>query len=289
MGHIKEEHDCVMGPQVQPFKGAFAGYVAMKVQDFGHFDDPLVLFGGVHSNCHALLALKDAIAGRDAICTGDIVGFCGQPNETTDLFSAEDYWSIAGSCERQLADGSEDCGSGFEDGSACSILARAWWPFLLKTATPDVVTWLHNLPEIGLFMHQGRRYAVLHGGATSNSRFIWPTTDEADFRHEISALEARVGVVDGIVAGHAGIAFQRVIDGRQWINAGAVGVPPHDGRPQTRYAVLDGGEVTFERLSYDVEAAVAAMKAAGLVQGYEIALETGVWPSEDVLPDALKR
>ena len=47
--------------------------------------------------------------------------------------------------------------------------------------------------------------------------------------------------------------------------------------------------MTFERLSYDVEAAVAAMKAAGLVQGYEIALETGVWPSEDVLPDALKR
>lgn len=278
-----------MGLQVQSFKGTFTGNVVMKVQDFGHFDEPVVLFGGVYSNQQALLALIDAIRGRDAICTGDIVGYCGQPNETAALFSAEGYWSVAGNCERQLAEGSADCGCGFEDGSACSILSRGWWQFLLKTATPDVVTWLHNLPDIGLFMHQGRRYAVLHGGATSNSRFIWPSTDESDFRHEIKALEEAVGAVDGIVAGHSGIAFQRVIDGRQWINTGAVGMPPHDGRAETRFAVLENGDVTFERLSYDVEAAVAAMQSAGLVQGYEVALETGIWPSEDVLPDALRR
>ncbi|MBT8413551.1 MAG: metallophosphoesterase family protein, partial [Boseongicola sp.] len=256
----------------------------MKVQDFGHFDGPVVLFGGVYSNRQALLALIDATAGRDAICTGDIVGYCAEPNEAAALVSAEAYWSIAGNCERQLADGSEDCGCGFEDGSACSVLSRDWWSFLLKTATPDVVTWLHNLPDIGLFTQHGRRYAVLHGGATFNSKFIWPTTDEADFLYEIAALEQIVGAVDGIVAGHSGIAFQRVIDGRQWINAGAVGMPPHDGRPETRYAVLKNGDVTFERLSYDVDAAVAAMKAAGLVQGYEATLKTGIWPSEDVLP-----
>jgi predicted phosphodiesterase len=278
-----------MGLQVQSFKGTFTGNVVMKVQDFGHFDGPVVLFGGVYSNQQALMALTDEIRGRDAICTGDIVGYCAEPNETVALFGAEGYWSVAGNCERQLAEGSDDCGCGFEDGSTCSILSRGWWPFLLKTATPDVVTWLHNLPDIGLFMHQGRRYAVLHGGATSNSRFIWPSTDEMDFLHEIRVLEEAVGAVDGVVAGHSGIAFQRVIDGRQWINAGAVGMPPHDGRAETRYAVLENGDVTFERLSYDVEAAVAAMEAAGLVQGYEIALETGNWPSEDVLPDALRR
>lgn len=278
-----------MGLQVQSFKGTITGNVVMKVQDFGHFDGPLVLFGGVYSNQQAFLALIEAIGGRDAICTGDIVGYCAEPNETVARFSAEDYWSVAGTCERQLVEGREDCGFRTDVDGAGRVLSRGWWPFLLKTATPDVVTWLHNLPDIGLFVHQGRRYAVLHAGATLNSRFIWPSTDEADFLHEIRALEDVVGAVDGIVAGHSGIAFQRVIDGRQWINAGAVGMPPHDGRSETRYAVLDRGEVTFERLSYDVGSAVVAMKAAGLTQGYEVALGTGVWPSEDVLPDALRR
>ena len=278
-----------MGADVHPFKGPFSGYVAMKVQDLGRFDGPVVLFGGVYSNEHALLALIKAIGGRDAICTGDIVGYCAAPNTATALFSAEDYWSVAGNCERQLADGSEDCGCGFDDGSACSILSQDWWPYLLKTATPDVVTWLHNLPDIGIFTHCGRRFAVLHGGATSNSRFLWPSTDEADFVHEIEALEANVGAVDGIVAGHSGIAFHRWIDGRQWINAGAIGMPPHDGRAETRYAVLASGEVTFERLSYDHEAAAIAMQNAGITQGYEKTLQSGIWPSEDILPDALRR
>ena len=278
-----------MGPQVHPFKGTFSGYVAMKVQDFGHFDGPVVLFGGVYSNKHAFLALIDAINGRDAICTGDIVGYCAEPNETTALFSAEDYWSIAGNCERQLADGSEDCGCGFEDGSTCSVLSQGWWPYLIKTATPDVVSWLHNLPDIGIFHQSGRRYAVLHGGASSVSRFLWPSTHEADFRHEIDVLEAEIGAVDGIVSGHSGIAFQRVIDERQWINAGAVGLPPHDGRPDTRYGVLENGDVTFEHLSYDAAGAALAMQDAGLTQGYEVALESGIWPSEDILPDELRR
>ena len=37
MGHVKEWLSYVMGREVQPFKGTFLGYVAMKVQDFGHF------------------------------------------------------------------------------------------------------------------------------------------------------------------------------------------------------------------------------------------------------------
>ncbi|HGG06309.1 MAG TPA: metallophosphoesterase, partial [Aliiroseovarius sp.] len=45
----------------------------------------------------------------------------------------------------------------------------------------------------------------------------------------------------------------------------------------------------FHRLSYDPDAAVALMQAAGLTQGYERTMTTGIWPSEDVLPPALRR
>ena len=80
-----------------------------------------------------------------------------------------------------------------------------------------------------------------------------------------------------------------MIGDHQWINAGAIGLPPHDGRPETRYAVLTDGDVVFHRLSYDYETERQAMTDAGLVQGYDQTLSTGIWPSEEVLPPELRR
>ena len=71
--------------------------------------------------------------------------------------------------------------------------------------------------------------------------FVWPSSPEAVFEREIAATEAILGPIDGLVAGHCGIAFQRMIGRHHWINPGALGLPPHDGRPETRYGVLDGG------------------------------------------------
>ena len=77
------------------------------------------------------------------------------------------------------------------------------------------------------------------------------------------ALEAAVGPVDGIVAGHSGIPFHRWIGRHHWINAGVIGLPPHDGRRQTRFALLKDNDVTFHRLAYDHAAARAAMETKG--------------------------
>ena len=261
----------------------------MKHADFGQLDGPVVLFGGPYSNLQAMEAMVEAIAGRDAICTGDVVGYCANPDEVAAVVAAENLFCIAGNCEQQLAEGKDDCGCGFGADSACDLLSRGWWPYLLKAASPGSVTWLGNLPDIATFTHQSRRYAVIHGGATAINRFLWPSSDQAEFVEEITAIEAAVGKVDGIVAGHSGIAFHRHVGRHQWINAGAIGLPPHDGRPETRYAVLSDGDVVIERLSYNVEKAASAMDAAGLTQGYHQTLRTGIWPSEDILPAALRR
>jgi len=61
-------------------------------------------------------------------------------------------------------------------------------------------------------------------------------------------------------------------------------MPPNDGRQATRFAVVQGGAVSTHTLSYDVAAAVSDMRDAGLTQGYHTALDSGYWPSEDVLP-----
>lgn len=261
----------------------------MQHQDFGHLDGPVVLFGGPYSNQQATEALIAAVDGRVAICTGDIVGYCAAPNETAAQLAGEDFFCIAGNCERQLWDGTDDCGCGFEEGSTCDRLSSGWWPWLVKTAGAHEVTWLNDLPDLGSFVHDSRRYGVLHGGATENNLFLWPSSSDQDFANQIAALEERIGAVDGIIAGHSGLAFHRRIGRHDWINAGAIGLPPHDGRPRTRYAVLEDGQVTFHRLDYDHEAARHAMETAGLTQGYHETLTTGLWPSEDVLPAELRR
>lgn len=274
-----------MGAQARWFKGR---HVA-KLGDFGRIDGPVVLCGGPYSNLQAARAMAREAGGRPVVCTGDVVAYGADPAETVDLVQQAGWHVVAGNCERQIADGAEVCGCGFGDGTACDLLSRGWYPHALAATGEAARLWMADLPDIGLFVHQGRRYAVIHGGGTTINRFLWPSTTEADFRVEIAAIEAVAGPVDGIVAGHSGIAFQRRVGGHHWINAGALGLPPHDGRPETRYAVLEAGEVVIHRLAYDHGAARARMEAAGLTQGYHEALSTGIWPSEDVLPDELRR
>ena len=260
----------------------------MRVQDFGHFDEGVTLFGGPYSNLQALEALA-ALVERPAICTGDVVAYGGDPAATVALIRELGWPVVAGNCERQIAENAPDCGCGFEDGTACDLLSTGWYPVAKAAIGEDARGWMGALPDVGTFTQKGRRYAVLHGGATAINRFLWPVSAASDFEVEIAALEVATGPVDGIVAGHSGIPFHRRIGRHHWINAGVIGLPPHDGRPETRYAVLRDNDVAFHRLAYDHSAARASMEAAGLTQGYHETLTTGIWPSEDILPAELRR
>ena len=121
------------------------------------------------------------------------------------------------------------------------------------------------------------------------SRFIWSNSDAAVFLEEIASLEQLVGGIDCVIAGHSGIPFERQIGRVSWVNAGVIGMPPHDGRAETRFAVLGSDGMRIHKLSYDFETAARSMEAVGLVQGYETALRCGYWPSEDILPHDLRR
>ncbi|MGI9389757.1 MAG: metallophosphoesterase family protein [Boseongicola sp.] len=261
----------------------------MRVQDFGRIDQPVLLFGGPYSNIQATEAFVNLVSNSPAICTGDVVAYGANPSETVALIRASGWPVVAGNCERQIAAGADDCGCGFGEQTVCDRLSKDWYSFAKGKISENDRRWMVDLPDIGLFSHLDRRYAVIHGGVNSINRYIWPSSAEADFEYEIAALEAEIGQVDGIVAGHSGMPFHRWIGRHQWINAGAIGLPPHDGRTQTRFARLDNGEVTIERLSYDYDSAISAMIQAGLTQGYNQSLATGIWPSEDVLPPELRR
>ena len=257
----------------------------MDIRDLGEINKPVLLFGGVYGNLQALEAvLAIAQAGEmELVCTGDIFAYCADGEACASLMQHRDVATIAGNCERNLAQGADDCGCGFAEGTTCERLSEAWFSHAQNTVSAASLGWMRDLPDRIVFTQAGKRYGVLHGGADDIARFVWPGAPEVPA--QIAMAKDQLGRLDGVISGHCGLAFQQGC----WTNAGAIGMPPNDGGPETRYAVLQNGEMQVRTLEYDHASARIAMQAAGLVQGYQRCLTTGHWPSEDVLPKWLRR
>jgi predicted phosphodiesterase len=267
---------------------------SLRVQDLGILSGDILLFGGIYSNVAALQALEEqaalfGIAPSNMLCSGDIVAYCADAEACVARIRALGCPIIAGNCEIQLASDADDCGCGYEEGTECSLLSRNWYAHARADVSAENKVWMSKLPDWIVFEHGNKRYVIVHGGASDISRFVWPTTPVAEIAAEISTIEAQIGAIDCVIAGHTGIAVDVVVGKVRWVNSGAVGMPPHDGDQRGCFAVLRDNEFEFKRLRYDVEVAVAAMKMAGLTQGYEQSLHSGFWPSEDNLPIDMRR
>ena len=253
-------------------------------------DGPLLCFGGPYSNLQALQALlceaeRRGIPPSRMLCTGDVVAYCADPAATLDLMMASGIATVMGNCEESLAAGGEDCGCGFAEGTACDLLSRGWFAHASREVAPRHRTWMAQLPRRIDIELAGRRLAAVHGSVTSMNRFLFASAPDAALAEEMDASGA-----DGVIAGHCGLPFTRLVGGRLWHNAGAIGMPADDGTPRTWFSLLlpaDGGlRIEHQALDYDHGAAAAAMRNAGLAEGYAAALGSGHWPSGDVLPPA---
>ncbi len=254
-------------------------------------DAPWLVFGGPYSNLQATRAVLEearrrGIPPRRVLCTGDVVAYGADARATTDLVMASGIHVVMGNCEEQLAADAEDCGCGFEEGTACDALSGAWYAHARREVTPAQRAWMGSLPQrLMLALPDGRRLAAIHGGAREINRFLFPSAPDAVLAEELAATGC-----EGVIAGHSGIPFLRRLGAGLWLNAGAVGMPADDGTPRGWFAVLTpeprGLYVALRAFDYPHAAAAAAMRAARLPEGYAAALGSGRWPSEDVLPPA---
>jgi len=252
----------------------------------------LLVFGGPYSNLQAIQAMRAravalGLVPDQVICTGDVVAYCANPNETVTEIRDWGCQVIAGNCEEQLAAGAEDCGCGFDDGSACDLLSRGWYAFADAVLDPAHRAWMGALPTHLSFELSGRPARVIHGGVSETSRFIFASTPEETFHREFDAAGAEI-----MIAGHCGLPFVQELGTRVWLNAGVIGMPANDGTPDGWYGTItaDGasGAPSFglHRLAYDASGAADALDDAGFAAPYAQALRTGLWPSLDILPKA---
>lgn len=266
-----------------------------SVCDLGTVIRPLFVFGGPYSNLaateHVLeIASARGFTGGNIICTGDVVAYCAHPVETVRTVRDAGIHVVMGNCEESLGENLDDCGCGFEEGSACDVLSRSWFTFAQARIDDETRAWMRALPRLIKGAIAGRRFAVVHGHAEDISGWVFASTAAADKTRQLEKLD-----VDIVIGGHCGLPFiDPLDDGRLWLNAGVVGMPANDGTPRGWYATLTPGDegnldIRIESFEYDPSPEIEAMTRFGLPDGYRDALSSGLWPNMDVLPTAERR
>ncbi|RLJ61560.1 calcineurin-like phosphoesterase family protein [Lacinutrix venerupis] len=259
-----------------------------KINNIGTLKGKALLFGGVYSNLQALEALKaiaekEEIPAENCICTGDIVGYCAQPEETVQLFKLWKAKSILGNVEIQLIENAEDCGCDFTEGSRCDGFSKLWYPYAQSLLSKSSINHLETLPDHIVFEYAGKKVTVVHGDYFNVSEFIFKSTSWQKKEETFNTTQS-----DVIVAGHCGLPFHHQKNNKLWLNPGVIGMPANDGSPQVWYAILDdtNGDLKFKHhnLDYNYKLTNKLMQNGLLPEEYARTIVTGIWDNTEILP-----
>lgn len=258
------------------------------IKNIGTLKGKVLLFGGVYSNLQALEQLKHmaeqhGIPPENCICTGDIVGYCAQPEETVQLFKLWGAQSIAGNVELQLQEGAEDCGCDFKKGSRCDTFSQQWYPFAQSKLSQDSLNFMKTIPDHIQFRYAGKKATVVHGSSENISEFIFKSTPWKVKAPNFIAMKS-----DVIIAGHCGLPFHDQHDDLLWLNPGVIGMPANDGTPQVWCAIMEETKngLIFEHISFDYHYQLTSklMQNGLLPEEYARTIITGIWDNTEILP-----
>ncbi len=258
--------------------------------DAGVVDGPLLVFGGPYGNRQALDALFAEAAAMgirpgNMLCTGDLAAYAADPQYIVDRIRDAGIPVVMGNVEESLGTFAPDCGCGFAKGRDCDTLSAEWFRFAAAAVDDESKAWMRTLPRRIGFVAGGKRCVAIHGGIDQINQFLFPAADGRTLDRQCADAGA-----DMMIGGHSGLPFTREIASGIWHNPGVIGLPANDGTPRVWYGVIrptSAGLVLEHRaLSYDHVAAAAAIRHSGLPPEYAIAIETGIWPSDDIMPEA---
>lgn len=255
----------------------------------GIIQGKMLLFGGVYSNLQALQSLKsiavdEGVSPSNIICTGDVVGYCAQPEETVNTIRDWGIHSIIGNVEEQLREGGNDCGCEYEEGGRCASFAANWYPYAQIHLSDSSIAWMRSLPNHITFEYGGQQAFVVHGSYHHISEYIFRSTEWPTKQKNFEDTSA-----DLIIAGHCGLPFHHQDNNKLWLNPGVIGMPANDGTERVWYAILEekGGKLHFEHRSFTFNGDYThdLMLRKHLPEEYAETLLTGLWDNNEILPD----
>lgn len=238
------------------------------------------ILGDIHANIDALnVVLEDARAQgvTDFVCVGDVVGYNAAPAECIRIVRDE--------LQCPVVRGNHDHYVSYLDTNLADFHPNAaqvveWTRSQLSEGD---IKWLHDLPlhkpVMGFMLVHATLDKPDHWGYVFDNQQA-----EANFSYQYTQLcfhgHTHVPIiysneVDG-VKHYDPVDFQLELGQRLFINVGSVG-QPRDGDPRASYVIYDMSArvIRFRRLAYDVEAAMARNRAAGLPEKCAARLEIG--------------
>ena len=237
----------------------------------------LAVVSDVHGNLTAYLAVLDDIAARGItriLNLGDGVGKGPRGAACTALTRARCEATVRGNWEVFVAG----------DGEILTD-SQAWWRQELSAQDRR---WLSDLPG-GLELRlSGRLVRLVHASPVDEFTRVRRAHSDEEFAMMFSPTPFTGGQepADVVVYGDIHDPFLRAGRRGTLVNVGSVGNQLDDPTPS--YVILEGDPdgdrtapfgIQFVRVPYDVEAEIAAARAAGMpeTRAYEIELRTGVY------------
>ena len=246
------------------------------------------LLSDVHANLPALTAVLGDIANHSNIQAtyqlGDLVGYAPWPNEVVTAIRAAHIAGVAGNYDSTTATGYKHCGCKYEDAEQ-ERLSHLSYEWTKANTSDETKAYLGGLPfridlrPLGGHI-AGPTVILVHGNQTLNTVYVTEDRSDDFLTKMAHSLGARSG--DVVCFGHTHKPWHRTVEGVHFVNTGSVG-RPKDGDWRAGYVLLEVGngdpQVTMIRVQYELETAMAAIRASELPDAFAEYLQTGGHPS----------
>ncbi len=238
------------------------------------------ILGDIHANIDALnVVLQDAREQgvTDYVCVGDVVGYNAAPAECIHVVRDELKCPVVRGNHDHYVSYLETSLADFHP-SAAEVVE-----WTRRQLSPEDLAWLHALPlqkpVMGFMLVHATLDKPDHWGYVFDNQQA-----QANFSYQYTQLCFHGHTHVPIIYSHEAsgikhydpIDFRLELGQRLFINVGSVG-QPRDGDPRASYVIYDMANrvIRFRRLEYDVQAAMARNRAAGLPEKCAARLAVG--------------
>jgi predicted phosphodiesterase len=223
----------------------------------------IIIFGDLHANWEALLALQQAEPRPDVVfCLGDIVGYGPDPKRCLDAVRTQVTDVIAGWHDRSVADSQISPGD--------DELLEATWAYTRSVLSIDDRDYLASIPS---------EVTVEVGGVRFHLTRLRPDDEEAETCTLITMSQARLRErfaeikADIILVGGPHVPALRQIDDRLIVCPGSLGQPRY-GVADPTFAAWEDGRLQIHHLHYHPETTVRKLSLLPLDPDHVLHLQS---------------
>ena len=223
----------------------------------------LIVFGDLHANWEAFMALQQAEPRPDAVlCLGDIVGYGPDPKRCLDSVRATATHIIGGWHDRAV--GTDSPFNGHEG------LLRSTWSFSRAMLSRTDREYLATLSEVGQTVDvAGTRFHLTRlapDDQTTESQMLI-TLSQTALREQFDNIEA-----DIILVGGPHIPAMRQVGDKLIVCPGSLGLPYY-GVPDPTFAAWEDGRLQIHHLHYHPQQTVRKLSLLPLGPEYVVRLQ----------------